>query len=74
MYLLIVSELFLNSYVSGKICELNKFINSEGEALIPQTHTEIIDTIYDTVLVLQNQPYILYEFSYFIIRIAAAQV
>lgn len=49
-------------------------MNNEGQAFIPQTHTEIIETIYDSVLVLQTQPYILYEYSYFVIRIAASQV
>jgi hypothetical protein len=65
----VVSELFSNSFIASKLTELNKSLDEAGAAFIPTSHLDIISTLYDRVLAMQNEPHLLFEYSLFIIQI-----
>lgn len=68
----VVSELFLNNFVAESLVELNQNVNDRGEPFIEYTHTKIIETLHDRILLMQKEEYIKFEYSYFIVQIAAS--
>lgn len=69
----IASEMFLNDNVAKAIKDLY-ITGDEIDLKIPYTHTQIIEILQDHILIIQKEEFIKFEYAYFIIKIAEAQV
>ena len=74
LFFSVFSELYLNSTISDKIWELNKTLNEFGKVFIEVSHCRMIEKLYDWVIQIHKKPYTLYEYSYFVVKVANSNV
>jgi septum formation topological specificity factor MinE len=68
-----MTELFLNWSVADMIEKLNQEENWRGEPMLQLTSSDIAEKFYEMCLILQNEEFILFEYSYFYLKIAGAE-
>ena len=72
-FFMVSSEIFLNDFVADSLAELNSQLDENGEPVCPYTHMKIVDSLQSKIFLIQNEPHIQFEYSYFIIKIAASR-
>lgn len=71
-YFMVVSEIYLNPVVANTLIEMNNSKDENGEIICPITHAMITEKLKEIVDTLNNVPFIKYEYSYFLIKVALA--
>lgn len=66
----VVSELFLNGFVADTLARHNEEDKVEPEEYIPLSHPKIVEILHQHILTIQDENFIKFEYSYFIIKIA----
>ncbi|CAI2383783.1 unnamed protein product [Moneuplotes crassus] len=66
----VVSELFLNPFIAETLLKCNDEDNCGDDEYIPFSHPKIVDILHGHILTIQDQDFIKFEYSYFIIKIA----
>ena len=74
LFFFVVSELYVNSTIVEKVLELNKTLDQFGKVFIEVSHSRMIEKLFERVSQIQNDHYVLYEYSYFVVKAASSSV
>lgn len=66
----VVSELYLNQGIAETLAYYNEEEKVQEGEYIPYSHPKIVDILHQHILKIQDEEFIKYEYSYFIIKIA----